>query len=94
VQPSASQNLSDADLAHARKKDAQLLDEIADEVRESVHRLGGLDQRSLALFIDPSHPGAQRLFIDQERSRSLGTRPAAGGLDTFRPSPGQRNGLL
>jgi hypothetical protein len=87
VQPRPCENLSHANLAHGREKHAQLLDEISHEVGESVHRFRDLDKRSLALFIDPSHPGAQRLLIDQERSRGLLARPDASSLELEDPHP-------
>ncbi len=55
VDSGAGQNLGDPDLPHAWKQRAQLPDEMADEVGESVDRLGDLNQRTFADFVRRWH---------------------------------------
>jgi hypothetical protein len=81
METGSRQYLSHADLAHGGAEHLQLPDEISHEVRELVHRLGGLDQRSLALLVQLSHPRAQGLLVDEKRSGCLLGGPVACCLE-------------
>jgi len=56
VQPGASQEVGDANLAHGGAEDLQAAYHVADEVWKSVHRLAHLDQCSWAFLIYTPHP--------------------------------------
>jgi hypothetical protein len=68
--PRARENPGDPDSPHRGAKHLQPPDEVADELREPVHRLGQTDERVGPFLIEGG---------DEERPGGLGHRPTTGG---------------
>ncbi len=79
MQSCPAQRLGDLDLAHGGAQDFQTLHDVADEVRELIHRLTQLQQGIGALIIDAFHPGCNGGRCDEEGVGGLFERPASGG---------------
>src|SRR5713101_8287592 len=75
----AGQNLGNLDLAQGRAEDPETLHEVADELRELVHRLGQADERIRPLLIETPHPRSDGERSHQEDPGGLDGRPAACG---------------
>ena len=71
MQASASEGLSDFDLAEKGAEGLQPLHEIAHAIRELVDRLGQAQERGWSLFIEAIRPGSNGGFGDLKGSGGL-----------------------
>jgi len=100
VQPGSGEHLSHALVSDLREESFQLTDEIPNEVRITVDGLDGLNQVSLAMLVDATHPDLQGLQVNQKDPDGLLQRPTPGctelqdshalGWRVVRTSPGSR----
>lgn len=76
MEPRTRQYLGDLDLVHVhrRAKAFPSLDDRADEIRELVHRLGGLDEGVGPCLVDTFRPRGDSFARRQERLRGLRQR--------------------
>ena len=81
MEPGAGQNLRDLAFAERRAQGLESLDDIPDEVRESVDGLSELDEGSVSLLVDPLQPGGYGRWLDEEGLRGLGKRPCPRGFE-------------
>ena len=77
VQSCPAQRLGDLDLAHGGAQGFKTLRNVADEVRELVHRLTQLQQGIGSVFIDAFQPRCNRGRRDEEGIGRLFERPAS-----------------
>jgi hypothetical protein len=81
VEPGTRKELGDADLAERGKCPVEHDDELPDEVREAVDRLGHPDERRLAVVVKAAHPVGDRLLGDLKPPGSLGNGPSSRGAE-------------
>jgi len=79
MQSCPAQRLGDFDLAHGGAEGFQTLHEVADEVRELIHRLAQLQQCIGTLVIDAFYPPCNRGRGDEEGIGRLLKGPASRG---------------
>jgi hypothetical protein len=77
MQSGAREHTSESSCAHPRAQRAQPANELADELREAVHRLPHLDERVGPFVVKPLCPRCDGERRDKEPSRGLGLRPGA-----------------
>ena len=79
MQTNPAENLGDLDLAHRRAQHLEPIDDVANEVGESIHGFTNLDERVGSLVVEALHPGGNRRRSDEESASRLRQRPAASG---------------
>ena len=79
------------DLAQPRTEQLQPADDVADEVRESVHRNRNAQQRVRPVLVDPSLPGTKSCGCDVEAIGRLAGRPATSRPEFHDAHPLQRS---
>ena len=79
MQPRSSQHLCHAYSTDRREQHLPLPDEIPNEVRITVDGPDGLNQISLTVLVDATHPDLQRLQVKQKDPGGLLQGPTSGG---------------
>jgi len=79
MQSCPAQCLGDLDLSHAGVQGFQTLHDVADEVRELIHRLAQLQKCLGALVIDAFHPRCNRSLRNEKNVGRLFDGPASCG---------------
>ena len=75
------EELRDLALTERRAQGLESLDDVPDEVRESVEWLSELDEGGISLLVDPLQPRGDGCRPDEEGLGGLGKRPSADGLE-------------
>ena len=88
AQPRPTEHLRHALVTHRWEQSLQLPHEISDKIGVTIHRLDGLNEISLSVLIEPTHPRLRRLRVEQEHPRSLLQIPPAS-----RPEPEESHAL-
>ena len=76
MQTRSSQHLRHTYRSDRGKKHLQLPYEIPHEIRKAIDGLNRLDDGSLAMLVDATHPQQQRLQVNEEDSGGLLQRPS------------------